>query len=242
MRRAVRPRPAGRDCLMSCSRARGRPQNQFAFLDRGFQFWFWFWFPGVLIAGQWEITINSGEREESMLVVKRYGRAIGAVCQNRTGHRAPPCRCAAPPSASRNRGVEPGTLDGMPGAGTDPRQQTTNGERDVKQKHSHHFCGHGCRLAVLVCPSSPACAIENRGTSHGGGRKVCRAGAQFFRGGATSRVLALFLSGLGEAAQSWRNSRQIRNEDRHRGHRQRSLELVERYDVIGRRPNMQNYG
>ena len=118
---------------------------------------------------------------------------IGAVCQKieELGYRA-----HAMPGAQRtaigitgNRGeVEPGTLDEMPGVQelirvSKPYKLVS---RDVKQDNTvitfpctdATFGGPG--LAVIAGP----CAIENREQAMAVAEQVCRAGAQFFRGGA----------------------------------------------------------
>ena len=134
---------------------------------------------------------------------------IGAVCQKieELGYRA-----HAMPGAQRtaigitgNRGeVEPGTLDEMPGVQelirvSKPYKLVS---RDVKQDNTvitfpctdATFGGPG--LAVIAGP----CAIENREQAMAVAEQVCRAGAQFFRGGAYKpRTSPYSFQGLGEA-------------------------------------------
>ncbi len=180
---------------------------------------------------------------------------IGAVCQKieELGYRA-----HAMPGAQRtaigitgNRGeVEPGTLDEMPGVQelirvSKPYKLVS---RDVKQDNTViTFAGTdatfgGPGLAIIAGP----CAIENREQAMAVAEKVCRAGAQFFRGGAYKpRTSPYSFQGLGEAGL------QIMAEIRDRFGMKivteaidnESLELVEKYaDVIqiGAR-NMQNF-
>ena len=180
---------------------------------------------------------------------------IGAVCQKieELGYRAHPM-----PGAQRtaigitgNHGeVEPGTLDEMPGVQelirvSKPYKLVS---RDVKQENTvitfpgtdATFGGH--ELAVIAGP----CAIENREQAFAIAEQVCRAGAQFFRGGAYKpRTSPYSFQGLGEAGL------QIMAEIRDKfgmtivteAIDNESLELVEKYaDVIqiGAR-NMQNF-
>src|SRR5437764_8028232 len=180
---------------------------------------------------------------------------IRAVCQKieELGYRA-----HAMPGAQRtaigitgNRGeVEPGTLDEMPGVQelirvSKPYKLVS---RDVKSENTViTFAGTnatfgGPGLAVVAGP----CAIESREQATAVAGLVCRAGAQFFRGGAYKpRTSPYSFQGLGEEAlQIMAEIREtfgmkivteaIDNE---------SLELVEKYaDVIqiGAR-NMQNF-
>src|SRR6476469_8656863 len=180
---------------------------------------------------------------------------IRSVCQKikELGYRA-----HSMPGAQRtaigitgNRGeVEPGTLDEMPGVQelirvSKPYKLVS---RDVKQDNTvitfpctdATFGGPG--LAVIAGP----CAIENREQAMAVAEQVCRAGAQFFRGGAyKARTSPYSFQGLGEAGL------QIMAEIRDRFGMKivteaidnESLELVEKYaDVIqiGAR-NMQNF-
>src|ERR1700730_1765912 len=180
---------------------------------------------------------------------------VRAVCQNieEMGYRA-----HSMPGAQRtaigitgNRGeVEPGTLDEMPGVQelirvSKPYKLVS---RDVKSENTvigfpdndATFGGPG--LAVIAGP----CAIESREQTMTVAEHVCRAGAQFFRGGAYKpRTSPYSFQGLGEEGL------RIMAEVRERFGMKivteaidnESLELVEKYaDVIqiGAR-NMQNF-
>src|SRR5450432_2944523 len=150
-----------------------------------------------------------------------------------------------------NKGeIEVGTLDEMPGVQevirvTKPYKLVS---RDMKQENTvvsfpgtdATFGGPG--LAVIAGP----CAIENREQTMAVAELVCRAGAQFFRGGAYKpRTSPYSFQGLGEQGL------QIMAEVRDRFGMKivteaidnESMDLVEKYaDVIqiGAR-NMQNY-
>jgi 3-deoxy-7-phosphoheptulonate synthase len=180
---------------------------------------------------------------------------VRAVCKKieELGYRA-----HALPGAQRtaigitgNRGeVEPGTLEEMPGVQelirvSKPYKLVS---RDVKPENTIiRFAGSnatigGPGLAVMAGP----CAIESRDQALAVAERVCRAGAQFFRGGAYKpRTSPYSFQGLGEEGL------QIMAEVReHFGMKivteaidNESLELVEQYaDVIqiGAR-NMQNF-
>src|SRR5215472_11305156 len=180
---------------------------------------------------------------------------VRAVCEKieSLGYRA-----HALPGAQRtaigitgNRGeVEPGTLEEMPGVQelirvSKPYKLVS---RDVKDDNTViHFPGTnatfgGPGLAIIAGP----CAIENPDQAMSVAERVCRAGAQFFRGGAYKpRTSPYSFQGLGEEAlELMAEVRQkfglkivteaVDNE---------SLDLVEQYaDVIqiGAR-NMQNF-
>src|SRR2546422_10973228 len=180
---------------------------------------------------------------------------VRAVCQKieKLGYRA-----HAMPGAQRtaigitgNKGeVEPGTLEEMPGVQelirvSKPYKLVS---RDVKPENtiitfpgtSATFGGPG--LAVIAGP----CAIESREQTMAVAERVCRAGAQFFRGGDYKpRTFRYSFQGLGEEGL------QIMAEVREKfglkivteAIDNESLELVEQYaDVIqiGAR-NMQNF-
>src|ERR1700726_2468140 len=150
-----------------------------------------------------------------------------------------------------NRGeVEPGTLDEMPGVQelirvSKPYKLVS---RDVKAENTvitfpgtdATFGGPG--IAVIAGP----CAIESREQAMAVAEQVCRAGAQFFRGGAYKpRTSPYSFQGMGEAGL------QIMAEVRDKFGMKivteaidnESLELVEKYAdgiQIGAR-NMQNF-
>ncbi len=180
---------------------------------------------------------------------------VRAVCQKieKLGYRA-----HAMPGAQRtaigitgNKGeVEPGTLEEMPGVQelirvSKPYKLVS---RDVKEENTvitfrgsdASFGGPG--LAIIAGP----CAIESREQAFAAAERVCRAGAQFFRGGAYKpRTSPYSFQGLGEEGL------QIMAEVREKfglkivteAIDNESLELVEQYaDVIqiGAR-NMQNF-
>ncbi len=180
---------------------------------------------------------------------------VHAVCQKieTMGYRA-----HAMPGAQRtaigitgNQGeIEPGTLEEMAGVQelirvSKPYKLVS---RDIKQDNTViRFAGTeatigGPGLAIVAGP----CAIENREQAFTVAEKVCRAGAQFFRGGAYKpRTSPYSFQGLGE--QGLQIMAEIRQQFGMKiiteAIDQESLELVEEYaDVIqiGAR-NMQNF-
>ena len=195
---------------------------------------------------------------ESMLVVMQAQATeeqVRAVCQKieKLGYRA-----HSMPGAQRtaigitgNKGeVEQGTLEEMPGVQevikvSKPYKLVS---RDIKQDNTViRFPGTaatigGLGLAIVAGP----CAIENREQAFAVAERVCRAGAQFFRGGAYKpRTSPYSFQGLAE--EGLRIMAEIRQ---HTGMKiiteaidNESLDLVEEYaDVIqiGAR-NMQNF-
>ncbi|PYX66404.1 MAG: 3-deoxy-7-phosphoheptulonate synthase [Acidobacteria bacterium] len=180
---------------------------------------------------------------------------VRAVCQKieAMGYRA-----HAMPGAQRtaigitgNQGeIEPGTLEEMLGVQelirvSKPYKLVS---RDIKQDNTViRFAGTeatigGPGLAIVAGP----CAIENREQAFAVAERVCRAGAQFFRGGAYKpRTSPYSFQGLGE--QGLQIMAEIRQQFGMKiiteAIDQESLELVEEYaDVIqiGAR-NMQNF-
>jgi len=180
---------------------------------------------------------------------------VRAVCQKieAMGYRA-----HAMPGAQRtaigitgNQGeIEPGTLEEMLGVQelirvSKPYKLVS---RDIKQDDTViRFAGTeatigGPGLAIVAGP----CAIENREQAFAVAERVCRAGAQFFRGGAYKpRTSPYSFQGLGE--QGLQIMAEIRQQFGMKiiteAIDQESLELVEEYaDVIqiGAR-NMQNF-
>lgn len=180
---------------------------------------------------------------------------VRAVCQKieSMGYRA-----HALPGAQRtaigitgNKGeVEPGTLEEMPGVQelirvSKPYKLVS---RDLKEENTvisfpgtdAAFGGRG--LAIIAGP----CAIESREQAFAVAERVCRAGAQFFRGGAYKpRTSPYSFQGLGE--EGLRIMAEVRDKFGMKivteAIDHESLELVEEYaDVIqiGAR-NMQNF-
>ena len=180
---------------------------------------------------------------------------VRAVCQKieemgYRGHPLPGAQRTAIGITGNQGEIEPGTLDEMPGVQelirvSKPYKLVS---RDVKSENTvigfpdtdATFGGPG--LAVIAGP----CAIESREQTMAVAEHVCRAGAQFFRGGAYKpRTSPYSFQGLGEEGL------RIMAEVRERFGMKivteaidnESLELVEKYaDVIqiGAR-NMQNF-
>src|SRR5262250_1261152 len=180
---------------------------------------------------------------------------VRAVCQKieKLGYRAHPM-----PGATRtaigitgNKGeVEQGSLEEMPGVQevipvSKPYKLVS---RDVKEENTViRFAGTagtlgGTGLAIVAGP----CAIESREQAFAVAERVCRAGAQFFRGGAYKpRTSPYSFQGLGEEAlqimAEVRDQYGLKIVTEAIDHE--SLELVEEYaDMIqiGAR-NMQNF-
>jgi 3-deoxy-7-phosphoheptulonate synthase len=201
---------------------------------------------------------TSGSQGDLMLVVMKAQATeeqVRAVCQKieQLGYRA-----HSMPGATRtaigitgNKGeVEQGTLEEMPGVQeviqvSKPYKLVS---RDVKEDNTViTFSGTaatigGPGLAIVAGP----CAIESREQAFAVAERVCRAGAQFFRGGAYKpRTSPYSFQGLGE--EGLRIMAEIRQQFGMKiiteAIDHESLDLVEEYaDVIqiGAR-NMQNF-